>query len=139
MLGKTVLDRSINDLQVIIDKKMNYLEHLDVIVGKVFAMLGFIRRLSFEFRDPYTLKGLYTSLFLLKLEYASCVLWSPFYDVRVDKDERVQIRFIRNGLRCLGWMDIYDLPPYDHDHRCALFAPLIACIMFIFDILKVKE
>jgi hypothetical protein len=27
--------------------------------GTVFAMLEFIRRLSFEFRDPYTLKSLH--------------------------------------------------------------------------------
>jgi hypothetical protein len=32
---------------------------------------------------------------------ASC-LWSPFYDVRVDKVERVQMRFIRYALRGLG-------------------------------------
>jgi hypothetical protein len=30
------------------DEKMNFLEHVDVMVGKAFAMLGFIRRLSFE-------------------------------------------------------------------------------------------
>jgi hypothetical protein len=68
MLGGTVLDRVsfVNDLGVIMDEKMK------------FAMLKFIRRLSFEFRDPYTLRSLYTSLVRPKLEYASCV-WSPFY------------------------------------------------------------
>jgi hypothetical protein len=55
------------------DEKMNFLEHVDVMVGKALAMLGFIRRLSFEFRDPYTLKAHYTSLVRPKLEYASCV------------------------------------------------------------------
>jgi hypothetical protein len=75
-----------------------------------------------------------------KLEYASCV-WNPFYDVRVDKVERVQRRFIRYALRGLGWTDIYDLPPYEH--RCALLrldtlvkGRSLACIMFIFDILS---
>jgi hypothetical protein len=64
MLGGTVLDRvsSINDLGVIMDEKIYFSEHMDVMVGKAFAMLGFIRRLSSEFRDPYTLKSLYTSL-----------------------------------------------------------------------------
>jgi hypothetical protein len=54
MLGGTVLDRvnSINDLGVIMDEKMNFSEHIDEMVGKVFAMLGFITRLSFEFREP---------------------------------------------------------------------------------------
>jgi hypothetical protein len=52
-------------------------------------MVGFIRKLSFEFRDPYTLKSLYTSLVRPKLEYASCVC-SLLYDVLVDKVELVQ-------------------------------------------------
>jgi hypothetical protein len=137
-----VLDQvnSINDLGFIMfmDEKMNFPEHVNVIVGKAFTILGFIRRLSFELRDPYTLKSLYTSLVCLKLEYASCV-WSPFYEVRVCKVERVQRRFIRYGLRSLGWTDIYDLPPYEY--RCALLCletlvKSIACIMFIFDILS---
>jgi hypothetical protein len=80
MFAGTVLDRvsSINDVGVIMDEKMDFSEHVDVMVGKAFAMLGFIRRLSLEFRDPYTLKSLYTSLVRPKLEYASSV-WSPFY------------------------------------------------------------
>jgi hypothetical protein len=45
---------SINDLGVIMDEKMNFSEHIDVMVGKAFACWGLIRRLSFEFRDPYT-------------------------------------------------------------------------------------
>jgi hypothetical protein len=74
MLAGTVLDRisSINDrvssLGVIMDEKMNFSEHVDVMVGKVFAMLGFIRRLSFEFNDPCTLKSLYTTLGRPQLE-----------------------------------------------------------------------
>jgi hypothetical protein len=80
MLGGTVLDRvsSINDLGVIMNEKMTFSEHehVDAMVAKAFAMLGFIRRLSLEFRDPYTLKSLYTSLARPKLEYASYV-WNP--------------------------------------------------------------
>jgi hypothetical protein len=45
-----VLDRvsSINDLGVIMDVKINFSEQMDAIVGKAFAMLGFMRRLSLE-------------------------------------------------------------------------------------------
>jgi hypothetical protein len=52
MLDGTVLARVsyINDLGVIMDEKMNFSEHVDVMVGKTFPMLGFIRRLSLEFR-----------------------------------------------------------------------------------------
>jgi hypothetical protein len=58
MLAGTVLDwvSFINDLGVI----MNFSDHVDVMVGKAFAMLGLTRRMLFEFRDPYTLKSLYT-------------------------------------------------------------------------------
>jgi hypothetical protein len=61
MLGGTVLDRvsSINDLGFIMDEKMTFSEHVDVMVAKAFAMLGFISRLSLEFRNPYTLKSLW--------------------------------------------------------------------------------
>jgi hypothetical protein len=103
MLGGTVLDRvsSINDLGVIMDEKMTFSEHVDVMVAKTFAMLGFIRRLSLKFRDPYTLKSLLTSLVRPKQQYASC-LWNPFYDVCVDRVERVQRRFIPYVLGGLG-------------------------------------
>jgi hypothetical protein len=75
MLCGSVLGRvsSINDLGVIIDEKTTFPEHVYVMVAKAFAMLGFIRRLSLEFRDSYTLKPLYTSLVRPKLENASCV------------------------------------------------------------------
>jgi hypothetical protein len=70
-----VLDRVsfINDLGVIMDEKMTFSEHVDFMVAKTFAMLRFIRRLSLEFRDPYTIKSLNASLVRAKLEYASCV------------------------------------------------------------------
>jgi hypothetical protein len=75
MLGETVLDRvsSIKDLGVTMNEKMTVSEHVDVMVGKAFAMLGFIRRLSLELRDPYSLKSLSTSLVRPKLQYASCL------------------------------------------------------------------
>jgi hypothetical protein len=50
MLGGAVLRvSSINDLEVIMNEKMTFSEHVDVMVAKVFAMLGFIRRLLLEF------------------------------------------------------------------------------------------
>jgi hypothetical protein len=60
MMVGTVLDRvgSMNDLGVIMDEKMPFSEQVDVMAVKAFAMLGFIRRLSLEFRDSYTLKSL---------------------------------------------------------------------------------
>jgi hypothetical protein len=111
MLGGTVLDRVCSiDLGVIMDEKMTFSEHVDVRVAKAFAMLGFIRRLSLEFRDPYTLKSLYTSLVRPKLDYASFV-WNLFNDVRVERVDRLQRRFIQYALSALCWTDMHDLPP----------------------------
>jgi hypothetical protein len=54
MLGGIILGRidSINDLGVIMDSKMPFTGHIEVTVGKALAMLGFVKRLSCEFRDP---------------------------------------------------------------------------------------
>jgi hypothetical protein len=114
MLGETVLDRvsSINDLGIIMDEKMTFSEHVDVMVAKAFAMLGFIRRLSLEFRGDFR--------FMM---------------------ERVQRRFIRYALLGLGWTDMHDLPPYE-DRCILLYLDTlwkrrsIACVMFIFDVLS---
>jgi hypothetical protein len=59
MLDGIILDRvdSINDLGVIMDSKVSFTGHIDVTVGMVLALLWlFVKKLSCEFRDPYTLK-----------------------------------------------------------------------------------
>jgi hypothetical protein len=75
MLGGIIFDRvdSINDLGVIMDSKMSFTGYNDVTVRRALAMLGFVKILSGEFRDPYTLKTLHVSLVRPKIEYASCV------------------------------------------------------------------
>jgi hypothetical protein len=56
MLEGIILDRvdSITVLGVVMDCKMSFSRHIDVTVGKILAMLGFVKILSGEFRDPYT-------------------------------------------------------------------------------------
>jgi hypothetical protein len=67
MLGGIILDRVnyINDLGVIMDSKVSF-------TGQIHdtGILMFVKRLSCEFRDPYTLKTLYVILVRPKLEYA---------------------------------------------------------------------
>jgi hypothetical protein len=89
---------STNVIFVIMDTKMTFVEHIDVIVGRAFATLGFVRRLASEFKDEYTLRTLYTSLVRPKLEHASCV-WHPTYIVHREKIESVQKKFERYALR----------------------------------------
>jgi hypothetical protein len=142
MLGGIILDRvdSINDLGVIMDSKVSFTGHIDVTVGRALALLGFVKRLSCEFRDLYTLKTFYVSHVRPKLEYASCV-WRPFYGANIDRIERVQKKFVWYALRGLGWTNMCNLPPYVD--RCALIRletlaerRANACVMFIFDILS---
>jgi hypothetical protein len=62
----------ITDLGVL-NSRMSFSRHIDIKVKKALAMLGFAKRLSGEFRDPYTLRNLYVSLVRPKLEYANYV------------------------------------------------------------------
>jgi hypothetical protein len=47
--------------------------HIVVTIEKVLAMLGFVKRLSGEFRDLYIFRTHNVLLVRQKLEYASCV------------------------------------------------------------------
>jgi hypothetical protein len=60
-------------------------------------MLGYIRRIGKEFRDPYTLKTLYNSYVW---DYAS-VVWNPYYGVHLKRIEANQNKFLRLALRIL--------------------------------------
>jgi hypothetical protein len=72
-IGSSTLERvvSITDLGVILDSKLSFRNHIDATIAKGLAMLGFIKLLSSEFRDPYSVKALYVSLGRSRLEYAA--------------------------------------------------------------------
>jgi hypothetical protein len=86
---------SITDLGVVMDSRISFSRQIDVAVGKALVMLEFVKRLSGEFMDPYTLRTLYV-----------------LYDMHISRFERVQRKFVRYTLRGLGWTDMYDLPTY---------------------------
>jgi hypothetical protein len=56
---------SIADLGVILDSKMSFRSHIDATIAKGSAILGFIKRLSTEFRDLYTNTHLRLYIYLL--------------------------------------------------------------------------
>jgi len=70
-------------------------------VSKAMSVLGFIKRWSKEFDDPYTTKLLFTTLVRPILEYCSSV-WSPQYQVHIDRIESVQKKFLLFALRSLN-------------------------------------
>ncbi|KAL1397567.1 hypothetical protein pipiens_000242, partial [Culex pipiens pipiens] len=85
------LDRvnSIRDLGVTVDRKMKFNEHIALTTGKAFAMLGFLKRNTAHFDDPFALKVLYASLVRSVLEYAA-VVWAPYHVTLAARIERVQ-------------------------------------------------
>ena len=91
----------IRDLGVIIDNKLEYIDHFESTISRAFKMLGFILRSCKGF-NIQTLKILYCALVRSILDYAS-VLWSPYYQVHVDHLEKVQNRFLRSIAYRLGW------------------------------------
>ena len=130
------------DLGVVLDCKLSFREHIDSVVNKASAMLGFIKRLSKEFRCPYTYKILYTTYVRSRLEYASCV-WQPFYVTHVNRIERIQEKFIKFALQRLPWNPNLELPPYENRCRVLVMDTLkkrrdIARVLLVFDLLSGK-
>ena len=113
------LDRvtSIKDLGLLIDRKLNFSEHVTATTAKAFAMLGFLRRNTVDFENINALKALFISMVRSILEYAVQV-WAPHYSEQRDRFERVQRRFTLYALRRLSWRDGVWWTSYSD--RCAL-------------------
>lgn len=117
-LGNQLIQRSdkLRDLGVILDSKLTFVEHFNTMVNKAFSMLGFIKRFSYNFKDPYTIKTLYISYVRSIIEYCS-VVWCPYQPTHVARIESVQKQFLLFALRKLGWSSLR-LPLYES--RCML-------------------
>ena len=102
-----------SDLGVILDTKLTFTDHYNFIVKKANKILGFIKRFSRDFCDPYVLKLLYISFVRPVLEYG-CVIWAPYYSVHINRLEGIQRRFLRFCLRFLPWSQRSIHPPYSH-------------------------
>lgn len=105
------LVESFNDLGILLDRKLDFRAHISATVNKASAMLGYIKRWSKEFSDPYTTKTLFTTLVRPILEYGS-VVWDPQYSVHIKSIESVQKQFLLFCLRGLGWASNDRLPSY---------------------------
>lgn len=102
---------TMRDLGVICDSKLSFLPHYNHIVSKANSALGFIKRWSREFSDPFVTKSLYMAITRPILEYGSHI-WCPYQAIHIGRIESVQKRFVRFALRGLGWTDPLRLPPY---------------------------
>ena len=53
---------------MILDRKLSFNDHIDAIISRSMAMLGFLKRNPSEFSDPYTLRSCATvSMYLRRL------------------------------------------------------------------------
>ena len=140
-IGNDTLERInlVRDLGVLFDDKLHFHHHIDKICNSSMSMLGFIKRRTYEFNDPYVTRTLYLSLVRPLLENA-CTVWSPCYDTYSNRIESVQKQFMLFSLRNLGWSS-YRLPRYENRlfllNLITLKArrELFDC-MYIFDLLR---
>lgn len=77
------------DLGIIFDSKLSFEPHVMHIVLKANSILGFLKRNSMDFKDPYTLKALFCSIVRPLLEY-NCIIWNPTVKKLSDRIEGVQ-------------------------------------------------
>ncbi|KAL4088860.1 hypothetical protein QTP88_023944 [Uroleucon formosanum] len=83
--------------------------HIAMITSRAFKVLGFIMRLSKDFKLSKSLKSLYCALVRPILEYGS-VVWDPYTVSDINQLERVQLRFLRFCCFVLG------IPHLAHDY-----------------------
>jgi ribonuclease P/MRP protein subunit RPP40 len=91
-LQNTILLRTsqYKDLGVTFDERLNFNEHINLIINSSVKMLGFIIRSTLCLQSSEVLVRLYIAYIRSKLEY--CVLiWSPFYNY-----QRIHIEKVRS-------------------------------------------
>jgi hypothetical protein len=100
---------SICDLGFTLTKNLCPLLHIEMACCKALKLLGFVSRISQDFRLQTPLKSLYCSLIRPILEYGS-VLWDPNTSVASNMIERVQRKF----LRMVAFRLNIPCPPHDY-------------------------
>lgn len=121
-LSQTTINRVsvIKDLGVKFDSKLLFDSHIEEIVDKAAKALGFIFRISSDFKNIKTMKILYCAFVRSHLEYSSQI-WNPNYKVHIDRLESIQRRF----LRYIQFRANCYLPTYND--RCRKFHILPLC------------
>lgn len=84
----------VRDLGVLLDNKLLFRNHIDLITSKAYKNLGFVIRTGKLFSQPESIKALYYAYVRSVLEFASPI-WSPQYTIYQDQIERLQMKFIK--------------------------------------------
>lgn len=91
----TPIDRTnlVRDLGVYFDSKLTMSHHIDIITTRALQSLGFVMRTCKPFKDPNSIKVIYSAYVRSTLEYASPI-WYPQYVTYIHQVERIQKKFI---------------------------------------------
>lgn len=96
-LNNVVIERVdvVKDLGILLDSKLLFNQHIDMIAEKAYKNLGFVLRSCQSFTDPIAIKAVYYAYVRSILEYARPI-WSPQYMVYISRLERIQKIFVNN-------------------------------------------
>ena len=95
-IGPSILGNCdcVNDLGVMMDKKLSFGQHIEDIVQSALKSLGFLIRSASSFNNLSTISVLFNTFVKSKLIYAT-LAWSPSYNYAIDRLEAVQRRFLK--------------------------------------------
>lgn len=132
-----IRENCVKDLGIYFDSCLTFKDHMDYITSKANSVFGFLKRNSKNFSNAKTITVLFESLVRSHLEYVS-IIWSPYYDVSINRIEKIQKRFTRFALRNNFSFD--NMPVYES--RCDMLGiktlksrSKLQSILFIKDIL----
>ena len=85
----------IRDLGVYLDDRLLFTSHINLMAQKAYKMLGFVLRISKDFKRAETLITLFNALVRSILEYCSAC-WNPQYKVYTRRIECLYHKFLRH-------------------------------------------
>ena len=87
---------TIRDLGLILDRELNFKEHINDISNKSLKTLGFVLRSSADFKHTSTvMTGTTEDKTLVRCQLEHCsVVWNPLYVVHANGIERIQRKFL---------------------------------------------
>lgn len=112
------------DLGLILHIELNFHLQVHASVNKPKVLLGFIKRWSFEFKDPYISERLFTVLVRPILEN-SILVWPPTTGITWVKSRRCKrLKLLKFPLHGLGWSPAVSFPPYENRLKLMLLSTL---------------
>ena len=122
------------------DRTLSFTGHIDFIVSKAYSILGFMMRICVDFNAVSVFISLYFAYVRSLLEYAA-VIWSPNYDIHVNRIEFVQKKFFSYLFKKLGYYNVIKCSPYLFKCSVLNIEQLSdrrknAKLLFVFDVLS---